>query len=308
MIGIPEEFARNVVAREGEAGREWLAGLPGLVGELGERWECRPDGEVGHGQVGIVVPVTVIDGTSAVLKVSFPHPGNVHEPDALDVWGGRGAVRLHRRDDPRFAMLLERADRRTLADRPEVGVDEAVAVAGRLARRLAVAAPPGLPRLSDRAGQWAERLRDDADRLPRPLPRRVVDAAIATVCELGPDQPGTLVHGDLHFANILRAEREPWLAVDPKGQAGDPAFDAIALIRSRFEELLAADDLHRAVLRRLAIWAEAAELDHERVRRWAQARAVRAAHWGREHGDPDWLVEVTDRIAELLCRSAPGRR
>ncbi|MGW4384841.1 aminoglycoside phosphotransferase family protein, partial [Kitasatospora sp. NPDC004531] len=161
-------------------------------------------------------------------------------------------------------------------------------------------APPALPRLGDRAAGWAAELRRDADRLPRPLPRQVVDSAIATVRELGPEQPDTLVHGDLHFGNVLAAEREPWLAIDPKGWAGDPAYDSITLLRSRFDDLLAAADLRRAVLRRLAIYAEAAELDPERVRRWAQARAVSAAHWGREHGDPPRLVEATDRIAQSL--------
>jgi streptomycin 6-kinase len=32
---------------------------------------------------------------------------------------------------------------------------------------------------------------------------------------------------DLHAENVLAAEREPWLAIDPKPCIGDPAFDAI---------------------------------------------------------------------------------
>lgn len=167
MIEIPEAFARSTVEREGQRGQGWVGALPGLVDELLERWDCVPAGAVTHGQVGIVVPVRWGGGAAAVLKVSFPHPGNVHEPDAFAAWRGRGAVRLHERDDARFAMLLERAGGRTLADLEDI--DEAVAVAGRLARRLAVPAPAGLPRLSDQAGAWEQELRAGAGRLPRPL-------------------------------------------------------------------------------------------------------------------------------------------
>lgn len=107
---IPEAFARSTIDREGEAGAAWLAELPTIVDDLLTRWGCDVDGEVMHGQVGVIVPVR-----EAVLKVSFPHPGNVHEADAFAAWDGRGAVRLYERDDERFAMLLERAHGSTLS-------------------------------------------------------------------------------------------------------------------------------------------------------------------------------------------------
>ncbi|MFF3301683.1 aminoglycoside phosphotransferase family protein [Streptomyces sp. NPDC001741] len=306
MMAMPQEFVRNTVDREGECGEAWIAELPDVVEELLGRWGCVPDGEVMHGGVGLVVPVRREGEGDAVLKVSFPHPGNVHEPDALVVWAGCGAVLLHERDDERFAMLLERVRPSTLAE-VEDG-DEVVAVAGRLHRRLTVPAPHGLPRLCERAGAWEEQLRKDARELTHRLPPRVLDAALATVRELGRVQPDTLVHGDFHARNILRADREPWLAVDPKGYAGDPAYDGGTLLKSRALRLLEADDLRKAAHRALDVFTEAAELDRDRVQRWAQFHAVQAAFWGRRHGfriarsgpRRDWLTDFADRLADML--------
>ncbi|MFF2012954.1 aminoglycoside phosphotransferase family protein [Streptomyces sp. NPDC058195] len=300
MIDVPEKFARGTVQREGRPGAEWIAGLPATVGELLARWECAPDGEVMHGAVGIVVPVRRRAGGAAVLKVSFPHPGNAHEPDAFAAWGGRGAVLLHERADEHFAMLLERVGPSTLAEVEEG--DEAVRTAGRISRRLAVPAPPGLPRLRDRAGAWEAELQQAAAELDHAMSRRAVEAAVATVRELGRDQPDTLVHGDLHARNILRADREPWLAVDPKGYAGDLAYDGGTLLTSRVPVLLGSGDLGKALNRTLCVFAEAAEIDPERARRWAQFHAVRAAFWERRHGsfETRGFVPLLDDLAELL--------
>ncbi|MGC5410820.1 aminoglycoside phosphotransferase family protein, partial [Streptomyces sp. DT225] len=185
-----------------------------------------------------------------------------------------------------------------------------------LGRQLAVPAPEGLPRLSDRAGEWEDGLREDAAELTHALPRPVLEAALATVRELGRQQPDTLVHGDLHGRNILRAEREPWLAVDPKGYAGDPAYDVGALMKSRAYALAAAGpgarDLGRAVHRIVDVYADAAGLERERVRRWAQLHAVQAAFWARRHGfrvarggpELEWITAFADRLAELLTERA----
>jgi streptomycin 6-kinase len=122
---------------------------------------------------------------------------------------------------------------------------------------------PAWPRLRDQAHAWEEQLRKDADELTHTLSRYDVDTAVATVRELGRVQPDILIHGDLHARNILRADREPWLAVDPKGYAGDPAYDGGALLKSRALGLLEADDLRKAVHRALDVFADAAELDRE---------------------------------------------
>ena len=106
--------------------------------------------------------------------------------------------------------------------------------------------------------------------------------------------------------NILRAEREPWLVVDPKGYVGDPAYDAGALIKARMRELAGSDSPEKAALRMLEIFAEAAELDLARVRRWAQFHAVDAVFWGLRHGfrvarSGDELDRIMPLVVRLAC-------
>jgi len=306
MIEIPAAFARAKSADEGDRGRQWLAGLPGLVDDLLGRWNCTPDGDVLHGQVGIVVPVKHSSHGPCVLKVSFPHPGNIYEPDAYAAWSGRGAVMLHERDDESFAMLLERAHAQSLLGIADA--DEAVSVAGRLSRRLAIAAPAAMPCLAERACGWEKELRGAASELTRTLPPRAIDKAAATVREIGRAQPGLMVHGDFHGANILRADREPWLAVDPKGYAGDPAYDVRMVVAWRPLRLLGPRDLPGALRRGLDVFADSAELDPVRVRRWAQFHAVHASLWGRRHGfrtpgrksRSDLITEFAERIVGPL--------
>ncbi|MEU4195876.1 aminoglycoside phosphotransferase family protein [Kribbella sp. NPDC026611] len=294
---IPEPFAETTIAREGEAGRAWLAELPAIATDVLTHWNCTPAGDTMHGEVGIVIPVQ----GHRVVKISFPHPGNDYEADAFEAWGGVGAVKLYQRDDDRYALLLERARPMTLVEHDE----DVVVIAGELHRRLRIPAPDGLPRLSDRADEWAEELRKDDAELDHPLPPYVVDAALAVVAELGRNQPEILIHGDFHARNILRADREPWLAVDPKGYVGDPAYDATTFLRARAAHQLGADDLIGLLNHELDLFAETAEIDPQRIRRWAYLNLVQAAFWGRRHGfgrarggsELDRFIALCDELA-----------
>ncbi|MEU8226195.1 aminoglycoside phosphotransferase family protein [Kribbella sp. NPDC048915] len=302
---IPEAFVRTTVEREGAAGEAWLAELPAIVDELVQRWNLEREGPWLHGQVGVIVPVRGSGERPAVLKVSFPHPGNVHEPDAFDAWDGRCAVELYERDDARYALLLERVHTTSLA---EYSGDRAP-IAGNLLRQLAIPAPNGLPRMSERAGEWAEQLRKDAAELDHPLPSAVVDAALGVVEDHCREQPETLIHGDFHALNILRADREPWLVVDPKGYVGDPAYDAAFFLRTRAYYLhlggRALDDLLSTVETELHQFAEASGIEADHIRRWTHLIIVQSAFWARRHGfgrartgdHLDELITLVDKIA-----------
>jgi streptomycin 6-kinase len=104
--------------------------------------------------------------------------------------------------------------------------------------------------------------------------------------------PPVLLHGDLHQENILRAERDPWLAIDPKGLAGEPAYEVGALLRNPGDRVRRADSPSRMMARRIAILAEALGIDAQRIVAWCYAQVVLSVWWGYEdHQEyfPEWL-------------------
>lgn len=293
MIAVPEDFAVDTVVREGEAGRRWIDGLPDLVKALCERWSLAVDGAVMHGYLGLVVPVRY-GNEPAVLKVSWMDESNADEAIALSAWAGQGAVRLFRADLPLGALLLERLDyRRSLND---VEIDEAVRVAGRLLRRLAIPAPVGFRSLSTVANDLSQNLPARWERYGRPMPRRVLDQARSVATQLGPSSGTLLVNYDISYTDVLASKREPWLVVDPKVVVGDLEFGPAQLLWCRLEEI----EAHGGLERYFRTLCDAAELDLDLTRGWTLVRCVDYWLWELSVGwteDPahcariiSWLV------------------
>lgn len=203
----------------------------------------------------------------AVLKVTWPHPEAAAESLALQAWDGRGAVRLLRADPRRFALLLERLHERDLG---QVDIDSACEVVGDLLRALRRPAHPRLPRLTAYAERQARELRAG----PAVIPRRYLDQAAALASELAaePSPEEALLHTDLHYGNVLAADRSPWLAIDPKPMAGDPAFEVAPALWNRPEELGTGSSVRWSLRRRLAIICERAGIDEGRARAWTIVR------------------------------------
>ncbi|ROS72298.1 streptomycin 6-kinase/streptomycin 6-kinase [Curtobacterium sp. PhB130] len=270
-VEVPEGLVRATTNREGSAGTAWLAELPAIIGGLLGRWGCDLDGAPMHGEVAIVLPVRRGE-TAAALKVSFPHPGNRSEPDALRSFGGHGAVRLLDADADSFALLMERAGPDTLES---IGTaEEAIETAGHLARRLAVPAGPATPALADTAGGWESELDRQVALLPGVLSSAVIERTRSTIRLLGGDTTTTMLHGDLHFGNVLSAEREPWLAIDPKGWRGSAAYDAFTVVAGKREGLRDAPDLDRVFRDRIRRFADTAGVDAATALACVQARAT----------------------------------
>ena len=223
---VLEDLAR-AAAREGREG--WLAELPVLVARIAVGWHIEVDDPfLPGGQTAGVAPARDDAGHDLVLKVCWPHPEALHEADGLRSWDGAGAVRLYRAEERAAAtiLLLERCQPGTQFR--AAAPDEHDRVVASLLRRLWIKPPPGhcfrpLSQMCDYwAGRYEERSRSERSCLKAP----VANQGIRLLREL-PRHGGDalLLHTDLHVGNVLAAEREPWLAIDPKPYVGDPTYD-----------------------------------------------------------------------------------
>lgn len=200
--------------------RGWLTTVPDTVRDVEERWHL----EVGEpfqpgGQTAWVAPARSRGGDDLVLKVAWRHEEAAHEADGLRGWRGDGAVRLHAAEefDDTIALLLERCvPGTTLASRPE---DEQDIVITRLLHRLWREPASGhrFRPLQVMCEAWADEFEDRAA-----AERANVDPGLAREgLALFRTLPATaertvLLCTDLHAGNVLAAEREPWLVIDPK--------------------------------------------------------------------------------------------
>jgi streptomycin 6-kinase len=235
-------------------------------------WQLQPDGVVCTGQNAMVVPVRTAAEQAAAVKFGRPRPRSEHEHLALRTWGGDAAVQLLRADPRRSVLLLERG--KPARDLTSVPVLEACAIIAGLYARLHRPAIPQLDRLSKQSARWsADLIQVRTENL---LPRRFVDqaAALARDFAADPATDGTLLHGDLHYAHVVAADREPWLAISPKPLSGDPAYEVAPLLWNRWEDATATSDVRTAVLDRLYTVVDTAELDEDRVRAWVVVRVL----------------------------------
>jgi streptomycin 6-kinase len=299
---LPTALQRGLVGF-GDAGRAWVDELPGRIERLRRRWglELGPPFEPG-GVTSWVAPA----GPGAVLKVLVPHREAAHEAAALRAWGGGGAVRLLDEDPDEHALLLEWCRPGTAlreAGRPD---DEVLDVGADIAVRLWRPVPADAPyeRLGNVMAEWADLVEERAARVVVPLDAGLVGEGAALLRDLPRTaDDDVLLHGDLHPANLLAAEREPWLAIDPKPVRGDPAFDLPPLVLQT-GELLAHPDPAGELDRRLDRVAAATGVDADRIRRWGIARSVEIVVWAQANDLPrgPWDAAAWARLL------ADGRR
>jgi streptomycin 6-kinase len=285
-LRIPSRLAAN--CRKTPERAAWLDRLPEVLRSLEHLWALTPDAplDAEEPSCSYVAAVRAANGRPAVLKIAMPHMEGEHEIHGLRFWDGDPTVRLLEADDELGAVVLERCKPGTTL-RALAEYDQDVVISG-LLRRLW--RPPLTPHpfrsLSTLTEYWTNETLGQIEQWPDM-------GLVREGLQLFEDLPcnatrKVLLATDLHAGNVVRAEREPWLVIDPKPFVGDPAYDATQhLLNCRTRLRLDPD-------RTIRSFADLAGIEHERVRLWTFARAAAEP---RDDWSNDDLVSLARSIA-----------
>jgi streptomycin 6-kinase len=287
---IPESF-RELWASEDA----WLRKLPATIDACAAAWDLQLEAPLESGY-SLVIPAG-----DAVLKLTAPSDREADdEADALQAWNGKGAVRLLARDHDRRALLIERCRPGSPLWDEATGHEIAIGLLSRLTTPLRE--DHSFRTLREEAERWADDVPRHYDEAGVPFERSLLDYAVA-VFESAVRAEGApfLVNQDMHGGNVLRAEREPWLLIDPKPLAGERELAAVGLLRNAasarlLRNVATATEFPRSPVR---WWLDAVAdigFDRERAREWGVAHALA---WGYDDaGWLEWSIEVARMVRD----------
>jgi streptomycin 6-kinase len=126
-----------------------------------------------------------------------------------------------------------------------------------------------------------------------PFPPYLVDAAQRLFEELAdPSHERTLIHGDYHPENILSSRRDSWLAIDPKGVVGDPAYDVATFAGSPVPDA-DATGARRPLGKCVDQLAEELGMEPEVIAGWGVVQSALSGWWSYEDHGHGWEEAFT---------------
>ncbi len=271
------------------SGCAWLSQLPASVERVCKDWQLLPDkNPYPDSTVSYVLPAKQ-NGVPVVVKFQWPHDECVYEADALRRWNGVAAVRLLAHNAAEHALLLEQCypgqslANADLVDKLSVIIDTLP--------KLWVSASAPFKTLHEEARGWQSRLHTNWQAFGEPMDWAVVQTVSDYIDELVDSQTNpVLLHQDLHAGNILSAQREPWLAIDPKPLIGEREFSVASVVRCA--EL---GHSRGEVKERLNRLCAELQLNKERARKWT---VVQTFCWALCDGSRDSMFDVVEWLLE----------
>ncbi len=298
MVFLRQGFRSRILDLHEEVGRDWLADLPQLISSLEELWGIQAGEAFPSITYNYVTPATQLDGTDVILKVGVPGPHIENETECLQRYAGKCSPFLLEYEPAFGAMLLERIRPGTAIQdlEGEKAIVASVSVMNGL--HQASLSDAKLPTVQD---WWLgfERFRKLYFGGTGPLPENLVLEAEGIYADLVSSmEKSVLLHGDLHHGNILVGTRLPFIAIDPQGVIGEPAYEVGAFLRNPLPDLLDREGLDDILEYRVAAFSDLLSIDKDRIAAWGFSQAVLSAIWIIEDHGSGW--EGTLEIAYAL--------
>ncbi len=282
---ISQPFQEKITNGFGKAGEEWLESLADKVLTYLQKWELTSEGPVDNLTYNFVIKVTDQKGTPLILKLGVPNFDTRNEILTLQLYSGDGCARLLKSDPEHGVMLLERLVPGTMLSAVE---DEKLVVETFCKVWKAIRRPVSNGGTTPSLANWFEGLTRYRKTYPEndgPISHEHVQLAeeffhYVAETSAGPE----LLHGDLHHENILYSEQAGWMAIDPKGVAGDPYFDIVSFLVNQLDTK---PDSKSILKLRVDMISEQLGLDRQRLLKASVALGTLYACWGIED-QADW--------------------
>jgi streptomycin 6-kinase len=277
---IPPQLVANVAKwNPDELTPDWLESLPAVIADLCAKWRIELDPVVAETYITLVLFGHSAELGPVVIKSSPLADEFRAEATALKLAASDNVVKLYDVDFDRSVMVIERIVPGTQLLQAGMRDEDATRLAAETVATMwkPVPSPEGLHPLR----QWMRALFNwpaESDRIAADLIQQARELGSAL---LATSSRSCLLHGDFQHHNLLQRENGDWVIIDPKGVAGDPAFEIAAWMYNP-PGVTARDDYVEIVKRRAEICAEIWGIDQQNLVEWAFVGAVLSLCWINE--------------------------
>lgn len=269
-----KDFEERISLIYGISGRRWLSKLPEILASIAKKHSLSNLRPVEGMSLNYVA--TAIQGDlPVVVKVAFDAQSLYREKLCLEAFKGHGAVGVLDYDGT--WMLQQRAipgkSLSALFPDDDAHATEIFCTLAKKLHRAKVCDSSAFSSLK----QLFQPL-DQSWKIPDPIlskARSFRDELLETSIKQ------VLLHGDLHHGNILQSEKD-WVAIDPKGYIGDPAFEPAAYLCNPVSSLLESSHPKKRIASRINTCSRLLELPQDRISQWLYAKSTLCWIWSLE--------------------------
>ncbi len=288
-------LTQNIINIYGKQGEEWIANLPATIDALARHWNLSHLTPIDNMTFNYVAKATANTNQPVVLKISCDEKSITNEIQALKYFDGDGSIQFIDYHSKYHASLLQQAvPGTTLKAIYPTQIEYVMNCYVDTMKRLHSKHLP-IKHSYQYIGEWLRAI--DGLTPNKTCPAHLLEKAISLKnALLASMTTQVFLHGDLHHDNILKNNDE-WLAIDPKGIIGEPAFEIAAFDFMYITEL--ADNLNVSDIfeSRVNLLAQKSGLDAQRIKDWVFVRLILMAAWHIEdNSDPSWTVKLAEKL------------